>query len=107
MTAARQLNIGLIGAGIVGGGVVKNLTRNEDLIAERLGMRLNLKWVCDKDEQRLAAMPVLASAKTPDAQKVLLDDDIHVVIELVGGLNFAKSLILDALSRGKVVVTAN
>src|SRR5580765_1706932 len=107
MTAAKQLNIGIIGAGIVGGGVVKNLTRNADLIAERLGMRLNLKWVCDKDESRLAAMPVPAALKTPDAQKVLRDDDVHVVIELVGGTGFAKALILDALGRGKVVVTAN
>ena len=49
----KQLNIGLIGAGIVGGGVAKNLTRNADLLADRLGIRLNLKWVCDKDEAKL------------------------------------------------------
>lgn len=107
MTTSNQLNIGLIGAGIVGGGVVKNFTRNADLIAERLGIRLNLKWVCDKDETRLAAMPVPATVKTADAQKVLCDDDVQVIVELVGGTGFAKSLILDALGRGKVVVTAN
>ncbi len=100
----KEINIGLVGAGVVGGGVVKHLTRNADLIAERLGLRLNLKCVCDKDESRLKGLPVPTSR---DAQKVLGDPDIQVIVELVGGTGFAKTLILDALSRGKVVVTAN
>lgn len=107
MSEAKQINIGLIGAGVVGGGVVKNLCRNADLIAERLGMRLNLKWVCDKDESRLKGLPVPSNVLTPDAQKVLGDPDVHVVVELVGGTGFAKQVILEAFSRGKVVVTAN
>jgi homoserine dehydrogenase len=107
MSGITQLNVGLVGAGVVGGGVVKHLTRNADLVAERLGMRINLKWVCDKDEGRLNSIPLPATQKTSDAQKVLQDPDIHVVVELVGGTGFAKSLILDALGRGKVVVTAN
>ena len=107
MESPKQLNIGLIGAGIVGGGVVKHLTRNADLIAERLGMRLNLKWVCDKDQSRLKKLSLPANVLTEDAQQVLRDDDVPVIVELVGGTGFAKSLILDALGRGKVVVTAN
>jgi homoserine dehydrogenase len=107
MSDAKQLNVGLVGAGVVGGGVVKHLTRNADLIAERLGMRLHLKWVCDKDESRLKGLPVPKESLTGDVQKVLQDPDVHVVVELVGGTGFAKSLILDALNRGKVVVTAN
>jgi len=107
MANPQQFNIGLIGAGIVGGGVVRNLTRNADLLAERLGTRLNLKWVCDKDQARLAALPVPQSAKTDDAQRVLGDPDVQVVVELVGGTGFAKKVILDALGRGQVVVTAN
>ena len=107
MSARKQINIGLIGAGVVGGGVVKNLTRNADLIAERLGLRLHLKWVCDKDAARLAALPLPKTAKTDDAQRVLDDPDVQIVVELVGGTGFAKKLILDALGRGKIVVTAN
>lgn len=107
MNTTNQINIGLIGAGVVGGGVAKNLTRNADLIAERLGVRLNLKWVCDKDAARLNAVPVPATARTADASMVLQDPDVHVVVELVGGTGFARSLTLDALKRGKVVVTAN
>jgi homoserine dehydrogenase len=107
MGKASQLNIGLIGAGVVGGGVVNNLTRNADLIAERLGVRLNLKWVCDKDESRLKKLRLPAEILTADVQKVLGDSDVHVIVELVGGTGFAKQVILDAFSRGKVVVTAN
>jgi len=107
MGKVSQLNIGLIGVGVVGGGVVKNLTRNADLIGERLGIRPNLKWVCDKDESRLKGLPVLANVLTRDANAVLSDTDVQVVVELVGGTGFARTLILDALNRGKVVVTAN
>ena len=107
MSDVKQLNVGLVGAGVVGGGVVKHLARNADLVAERLGMRVHLKWVCDKDEARLNALPIPAQQRTGDVQKVLQDPDVHVVVELVGGTGFAKSLILDALNRGKVVVTAN
>jgi homoserine dehydrogenase len=107
MGKVSQLNIGLIGVGVVGGGVVKNLTRNADLVAERLGIRLNLKWVCDKDAARLKGLPVPKKILTHDAQTVLTDPEVHVVVELVGGTGFARTLILDALARGKVVVTAN
>jgi len=107
MDQPKQINIGLIGAGIVGGGVVKNLTQNADLIAERLGIRLNLKWVCDRDAAKLQSLGVPASAATADAQAILRDPDTQVIIELVGGTGFAKTVILDALNRGKVVVTAN
>src|SRR5258705_8323150 len=100
----QTFNIGLIGAGIVGGGVVKNLTRNADLIAERLGISLNLKWVCDKEESKLKGTSAPVSR---DAQQVIGDPDVHVIVELVGGTGFAKQVILDALNRGKVVVTAN
>ena len=92
------MNIGLIGAGIVGGGVVKNLTRNANLLADRLGIRLNLKWVCDKDEAKLKGLPVPASVLCRDALSVINDPELHVVVELVGGTGFAKTVILEALN---------
>src|SRR5260221_14375762 len=83
MSDAKQLNVGLVGAGVVGGGVVKHLTRNADLITERLGMRIHLKWVCDKDESRLKGLPIPAQHLTGDVQKVLQAPAVRVVIELV------------------------
>ncbi|MCX7886636.1 MAG: homoserine dehydrogenase [Verrucomicrobiae bacterium] len=107
MSRTEQVNIGLVGAGVVGSGVVKNLARNAELIADRLGLRLHLKWVCDKDPSRLRTLPVPEEAKTTDARRVLDDPDVPVVVELVGGTGFAREFILGALRRGKVVVTAN
>jgi homoserine dehydrogenase len=107
VSISKQLNIGLIGVGVVGGGVVRNLTRNAAVIAERLGVGLNLKWVCDKDPSRLKGLPVAETVLSTDAQRVLDDATTPVVIELVGGTRFARTLILEALNRGKVVVTAN
>ncbi|HUI08214.1 MAG TPA: homoserine dehydrogenase [Verrucomicrobiae bacterium] len=107
MSEAKQVNIGLIGAGVVGGGVVKHFARNADLIAERLGLRLNLQWICDKDESRLKGLPVSNTRLSGNAQQVLADPDVQIVVELVGGTGFARQLILDAFGRGKVVVTAN
>jgi homoserine dehydrogenase len=107
LAETRQLNVGLVGVGVVGGGVVRHLSRNAGLIAERLGMPIRLKWVCDKDESRLRNLPVPDGALTTDAGRLLADPDVQVVVELIGGTGFAKTLILDALSRGKVVVTAN
>jgi homoserine dehydrogenase len=107
MNEARQLNVGLIGAGVVGGGVIKHLERNADLISERLGMRINLNWVCDKDESRLKCLHLPSDRLTTDVEKVLRDDDVNVLVELIGGTGSAKTLILGALNRGKVVVTAN
>ena len=101
MEKAAQVNIGLIGAGVVGGGVYTNLTRNADLIAERLGgLRLRLKWVCDKDTARLDKLGVPAALRAADVKRVLADPDVQIVIELVGGTGFARTLILDALSQG-------
>ena len=62
---------------------VADLTRNADLVAERLGMRINLKWVCDKDESRLKGLPIPTHQLTADAQKVLQDSDLHVVIHVI------------------------
>ncbi len=107
MNEAKQLNVGLIGAGVVGSGVVNHLTRNADLVAERLGMRVNLKWVCDKDASRLKGLAASKTLLSGDAQQVLGDPEVHVIVELIGGTGFARTLILDAFSRGKVVVTAN
>jgi homoserine dehydrogenase len=107
MTEVKQLNVGLVGAGVVGGGVIKHLERNADLIGERLGVRINLNWVCDKDASRLKGLPLPADRLTTDVEKVLQDDDVQVLVELIGGTGVARTLILGALSRGKVVVTAN
>jgi homoserine dehydrogenase len=103
-----DVRIGLLGLGTVGAGVVKLLQSRGDMLQERAGARLALAAVADTDLTRprdgldLRALPL-----TDDAARVLDDPSIQVVIELVGGLEPARTFILRALAAGKHVVTAN
>jgi homoserine dehydrogenase len=104
----KEVRLGLLGLGTVGGGVVKLLESERGMLEERAGCRLTLAAVADLDVNRpregldLARLPL-----TTEAARVLDDPGVHVVIELVGGLEPARSFILRALAAGKHVVTAN
>ncbi|MDR0331373.1 MAG: homoserine dehydrogenase [Chitinispirillales bacterium] len=101
------VNIGLVGVGTVGGGVVKALDMRMDYFRNELGLDMRLARVADKAAGRFAQLPVRDAACTADVNDILNDDSINVVVELAGGTGFARTLVLDALKRGKHVVTAN
>jgi len=104
----KDVAIGLLGLGTVGAGVVKILQSHGAEMQERVGARLVLAQVADADLRRpregldLSHLPM-----TIDAGRVLDDPSIRIVIELVGGLEPARTFILRALAAGKHVVTAN
>ncbi len=104
----NEIKIGLLGLGTVGTGVVKVLQTHGAEMQERAGCRLTLHAIADADTPRrregldLERLPIV-----PDAALVLEDPAIQVVIELVGGLEPARTFILKALEAGKHVVTAN
>ncbi|WP_367359173.1 homoserine dehydrogenase [Syntrophus sp. (in: bacteria)] len=103
----RHIHLGLIGFGNIGTGVVKLLRDNADILEKRLGTKLVLKKIVDIDiaSPRLTAVePQLLST---DADAILNDPEIDIVIELVGGYQPALKFISDALNNGKHVVTAN
>jgi len=108
MSRVNDVRIGVLGLGTVGAGVVKILQSRAALLQERAGARVSLAAVADTDLTRpregldLAALPM-----TGDAARVLADPSIHVVVELVGGLEPARTFIMRALTAGKHVVTAN
>jgi homoserine dehydrogenase len=101
------LGIGLIGFGTVGSGVVKLLLQNKDLIEKRLGKPLYLRKIADLDLERDRGVKVPPEILTRDAFEVIEDPQVQVVIELIGGIEPAKTYILRALELGKPVVTAN
>ena len=103
----KQINIGLLGCGTVGTGVAKLLIENKDLLTARLGADLNLKWVADIDIETDRGIQFPAGVLTTDAQKVLNDPEIDMVIEMIGGEGIAKDLMLQAINNGKHIVTAN
>ena len=87
MSAVNDVRVGVLGLGTVGAGVVKILQTRAAMLQERTGARLSLAAVADTDLTRpregldLATLPM-----TGDAARVLADPSIHVVVELVGGL---------------------
>jgi homoserine dehydrogenase len=101
------INIGMLGMGTVGGGVASILQRNGTILAEKAGAALRLKRVLVRDLSRKRAVELPAGTLTANVEDVLHDDEIEIVIELIGGVSPAREYVLEALRRGKYVVTAN
>lgn len=102
----RRIVIGLLGAGNVGSGVVRILHDHDD-IERRLGAQVVVKKVLVRDPERARTVQLPAELLTTDPEEILGDPEIRMVVELIGGIEPAKSYVLEALSRGKHVVTAN
>ena len=103
----QQVNLGLIGGGTVGSGVFHALQLNGDLMASRIGVKVNVRKVAVKafDEPRPYEIP--KSCMSTDWQSVVADPQVHLVAELAGGTTIARTMVLAALKLGKPVVTAN
>ncbi len=103
----KTISIGLLGCGTVGTGVARLLIQNQDILRSRVGAALNLKRVADIDTDRDRGINFEKGVMTKDANAIVTDPDIDIVIETIGGLGIAKTLILNAIANGKQVVTAN
>jgi len=102
-----SVKVGLLGCGNVGGALVKLLVEDGERIAARTGLRLELAGVAVRSQSRERDAPVPAGVLTSDAHAVVSDPDVDVVVEVIGGIEPARTLILAALKAGKPVVTAN
>lgn len=103
----RKICIGLLGFGTVGSGTAKILVENRDVLKSRLGADLELKWIADLDIKRDRGVAVDRKVLTTNAEAVINDPEVDIVVELIGGYVPAKQFILKALNNGKQVVTAN
>lgn len=103
----KTINIGLIGFGTVGTGVVKTLQMNGGLIAKRLGAEICLKRIADLDHDRDRGVQVDRSILTTNADEILNDPEINIVLELMGGYHPAREFILKGIENGRNIVTAN
>ncbi|HET58336.1 MAG TPA: homoserine dehydrogenase [Deltaproteobacteria bacterium] len=103
----KTINVGLIGFGTVGTGVVQLLKQNEDLVRKRLGVRLAVKTIADIDIITPRSISTEGIELTDDVNDIFNDPSIDIVLELVGGLGVAKNILMDAIAHGKHVVTAN
>jgi homoserine dehydrogenase len=102
-----RIGIGIVGFGTVGTGVAKILLENAALITRRVGVPVELVRVADLDIVRERGVALAAGVLTTDSRQILSAPDIDIVVELIGGYDTAKRVILDAIAAGKHVVTAN
>jgi homoserine dehydrogenase len=103
----KEIKVGLIGFGTVGAGVVKILNKNSHLIEKRMGARIVLKRVADIDLKTDRGVKLKPGVLTRDAEDIIDDPEIDMVMELIGGVEPAKTFILNAIRHKKHVVTAN
>lgn len=102
-----HINLGMFGMGNVGTGIVELLAKNRGIIEKRVGkpIRITKAVVSNLTKDRGVDVSDIHISRDPD--HILNDPDIHIVLELVGGLDAAETIILKALEKGKSVVTAN
>lgn len=103
----KDIGVGIIGIGTVGAGVVQVLQENAGEIQRRLGARLRLVRVADKDIESDRGVPIDRALLTTDVAEVLENPEIQIVAELIGGYEPARGFLLRAIANGKHVVTAN
>ena len=101
------VRVGLLGCGNVGGALVQLIDREAEAIANRTGVRLAIHRVAVRNTARPRDVVLEPGVLTHDAESVVADPDIDVVVEVIGGIEPARTLILDALKAGKPVITAN
>ena len=103
----KTINIGILGYGVVGAGVAKLLIERKELLTSRIGAVLNLKTIADIDTTTDRGIKLGTVNLVSDADKIIDDPDIDIIVETIGGETFAKQFIFKALENRKHVVTAN
>ena len=103
----NEVRVGILGFGVVGGGTYQVLTDNAEPIRRRLGCPLTVARVADVDWERPRPITVPDQLRTTDAAAITAADDIDIVVETIGGVSPAREFVLDAIARGKSVVTSN
>jgi homoserine dehydrogenase len=103
----KQLNVGILGLGTVGGGTYTVLKRNADEMARRTGVNIQVTHVADRDIERAKTLTQGDVEITDDAFALVENPAVDVVVELIGGYTVAKELVLKAIANKKHVVTAN
>src|SRR5437867_7541205 len=103
----QKINVGMIGLGTVGSGVLRILRDNAQPIRSRLGVPIEITKIAVRDLKRDRGLRLASVVLTDNATEIIEDPNIDIVVELIGGYQPAKELILASIGRGKHVVTAN
>ncbi|MBJ7282249.1 MAG: homoserine dehydrogenase [Acidimicrobiia bacterium] len=105
--SSSVVRLGLLGCGNVGASLAQMIASNGDAIAERAGVRLEITQIAVRDVAKDRGLPANSASITDDPSSVVAASDVDLVVEVMGGIEPARTLILAALAAGKPVVTAN
>lgn len=107
MARQDEIQIALLGIGVIGSGVARTLLEKGPAYAQQLGFQLNLRHILERDLHKADGVPVDRRLVSDDPHVVLDDQAVDIVIELLGGERPAYDFIKEALHSGRYVVTAN
>ncbi len=103
----QKIGIGLAGFGTVGAGVYKNLLRNAALLEQRIGVQFEVRKIAVRDLARARDVKAPTELFTSFPDDLLADPSIHVVVELMGGIDIPLAFVKKAIAAGKIVITGN
>lgn len=103
----KPINIGILGLGTVGGGTATVLQRNAEEIERRAGRAINLLVASVRDLDKPRDIDASAVELTLDSESIVNNAEVDIVVELIGGTDLARQLVMQAIENGKHVVTAN
>lgn len=103
----KQVNVAIVGYGVVGNGVGKILDTQKELLKQKSGVEINLKKVYTRNWNKTFPHPIEEERRAKNLDEILNDENIDIVVELTGGIDFPYNLIIQALDKGKHIVTAN
>ncbi len=104
---SQVVRVGVLGCGHVGSALVNLIDERNKAIAATTGIHFEIAAIAVRNPSRQRDLPVDSSLMTTDAAAVVADDSVDIIVEVIGGIEPARSLIVDALKSGKPVVTAN
>lgn len=107
MTEKDKINIGVLGAGVVGGSVLDYYYQSKDRIAQITGTPIEISHILIRDSQKARNFSIPDGVLTTSLDDIVLNPNIKVVVSLLGGEDFEKYAVSRALSQGKSVVSAN
>ncbi len=103
----KKVGVAILGLGVVGGGTYKILADNKEYFKKTQGLDVTVEVVLEKNIQRAAALEIDASKVAGSIEEVVANPNVDIVVEVIGGIEPAKTFVLKALASGKTVVTSN
>ncbi|MFH1190513.1 MAG: homoserine dehydrogenase [Candidatus Omnitrophota bacterium] len=103
----KKIRVGIVGFGTIGAGVVKALKSKRSYLRDKSGIDIDIVRICDKDLKAKRPVSVSKRLLTKSFGKVIYDPEVDIVVELIGGIEPAKYIVMESLRSGKSVVTAN